>query len=273
MKIEPSNNSGMVLIDCLECGRMYEVTDFRHDQFSAVATAILEQKRVCPDCETRLEQEAVSMAENAKKTQILERLPELIAKSGIPTGYSHDRDSGELFVKPPVYFVAEWLWRNHERHILLSGETGCGKSTSACFVAAKLLLEYKRIKYTSLRKLLADWRNAKTSDRSYAAEQLLEEIFRTDVFIIDEVIGKARVSLSGEELLFEILESVNSGSCHARIWLLGNFYSGSIEDTFSEPEPVRRRLQENFICANVNGGKIERMTVWQRDQQKNQRGN
>ena len=164
-----------------------------------------------------------------------------------------------------MYFVASWLWLNRNSNILLSGETGCGKSTSACFVAAKLLLEEKKIRYTSLRRLLADWRHAKTSDQSYAAEKMLSELFRQDILIIDEIIGKARVSLSGEELLFEILESINSGSCRAKVWLLGNFYSGSIEDTFSDPAPVRRRLQENFICARCdkNTETVERLTVWQ----------
>ena len=93
---------------------------------------------------------------------------------------------------------------------------------------------------------------------------MLHSIFSRDLFIIDEVVGKARISESGQELLFEILESVNSGACRSKIWLLGNFYEGSIEDIFSDPEPVRRRLQENFSCAFIDRKKqtITPLTVW-----------
>ena len=66
------------------------------------------------------------------------------------------------------------------------------------------------------------------------------------------------------EIVGEILEGVNSGECRSRIWILGNFYAGSIEETFSDPDPVRRRLQENFSCvlldkANQN---VKPLTVW-----------
>ncbi|MBR2510422.1 MAG: ATP-binding protein [Lentisphaeria bacterium] len=265
MKIEESKNSGFILVDCLSCGNLYEIADFRNDQFANVVSNILEQDRTCPACEMRKALDESAEEDRKKKERTAQNLPELVKKSGIPVNYSHDRNTGELFAKPPVYFTAQWFWLNRHSHLLLSGETGCGKSTSACFVAAKLLLEEKKIRYTSLRRLLADWRSAKTSDQSYAAEKMLSDLFGQDIVIIDEVIGKARVSSSGEELLFEILESVNCGSCHARIWLLGNFYSGSIEDTFSDPAPVRRRLQENFICAfaDKKTQKIERLTVWQ----------
>lgn len=264
MRIENSTCEGMILIDCSICAEMFEIPDYRNDQFAGTVQSILERERLCPECIAKRESEKLLAEESARKQEIAEHLPDLLEKCGIPPGYIRDRETGEILEKPPVYFTAAWLWQNRENNVLLSGETGCGKSTSACFVASKLLLDGKRIRYTSLRKLLADWRNAKTSDSSYADEKLLAEIFRQDIFIIDEVIGKARVSLSGEELLFELLESVNSGVCRSRIWLLGNFYAGSIEDTFSEPEPIRRRLQENFVCTSVIGDQLERMTVWKK---------
>ena len=145
-------------------------------------------------------------------------------------------------------------------------QTGSGKSTSACFIAAELIRNEYKVCYTTLRKLLSDWRAAKTSDRDYAVENMLRNIFRKDYFIIDEVVGKARVSESGQELLFEILESVNSGACRAKIWLLGNFYTGSIEELFSDPEPVRRRIQENFSCAVLDRARqtVTPITVWKK---------
>ena len=83
--------------------------------------------------------------------------------------------------------------------------------------------------------------------------------------IIDEVVGKAKVSDSGQELLFDLLEAVNNGECRSRIWLLGNFYTGSIEEIFSDPEPIRRRLAENFECIRLvpEEQKVVKIPVWQ----------
>ena len=82
------------------------------------------------------------------------------------------------------------------------------------------------------------------------------------MLIVDEVVGKAHVTDSGQELLFELLESVNSGTCRAKIWLLGNFYAGSIEEIFSDPDPVRRRLAENFHCALLLRGEARPLEVF-----------
>ena len=70
-------------------------------------------------------------------------------------------------------FVAEWIYLHREENLLLSGQTGTGKSTSACFVAVELLKQWKCVNYTSLRGLLDLWRKAKTSEWADAPAALL----------------------------------------------------------------------------------------------------
>lgn len=256
MTLKDSATPGKILIDCQTCEKLFEVDDFRSDTFADFVRRSYETERRCPDCAEKL---AAQKRETERRINREKRL----TAACIPPLYIHDRETGKLFTVPPVPFAEKWIYENGTKNLLISGITGSGKSTSACFAAARLIADGKRVRYTNLRKLLSDWREAKTSDEYMAAEKLLDEIFSFDVFIIDEVVGKARVSESGQELLFEILESVNSGIARG-IWLLGNFYAGSIEEIFSDPEPVRRRLQENFLCVLLDkeNQKIKPLTVW-----------
>ena len=265
MKIEESSNSGRILIDCLHCGIMYSVPDFRGESFSGAMQEFYERNRICPDCEEAEHRKKQQAAEEQKKKASLSDLPRLLESCGIEFLYSHDRVTGELFSVPPCRYAAEWIYRNRNRNLLVSGITGSGKSTSATFLAVSMIREGKNVFYTSLRKILAKWRSSKTNEkRPSASEDFLQELFSKDLLIIDEVIGKARVSESGQEFLFELLESINSGSCRAKVWLLGNFYEGSIEELFSDPEPVRRRLSENFVCVYLNKKEktVTPISVW-----------
>lgn len=264
MKILETDTPGNILIDCMNCGTMFPVPDFRDGDLADIMQKCYQSWRLCEKCTKAAEQQRHHQEQEAHKAEIIAKLPQLLKDAGIEYLYSHDRSSGKLFSEPPCRYAAEWIYRHRQENLLISGITGSGKSTSACFIATGLIREEYKVCYTTLRKLLSDWRAAKTSDRDYAVEKMLHNIFHKDYFIIDEVVGKARVSESGQELLFEILESVNSGACRAKIWLLGNFYSGSIEEIFSDPDPVRRRLQENFSCVVLDrtGQTVTPITVW-----------
>ena len=269
MKIQDTDTPGNILIDCMNCGAMFPVPDFRDGDLADTMQKCYESCRLCEKCTKAAEQEKLRQKQEAHRAERIARLPQLLEAAGIEYLYSHDRSSGKLFAEPPCRYAAAWIYRHRRENLLISGITGSGKSTSACFIAAGLIREEYKVRYTTLRKLLSDWRAAKTSDRDYAVEEMLRNIFHKDYFIIDEVVGKARVSESGQELLFEILESVNSGACHAKIWLLGNFYTGSIEEIFSDPEPVRRRIQENFSCVVLDRTRqtVTPITVWKEQKQ------
>lgn len=264
MIIQETPNPGKILIDCMTCGTMFEIDDYRNELIADTVRKCYERFRKCDPCRTAEQQARQQQHIRERKAQINAQLPELLETAGIPHNYSHDRDTNLIFTQPPCRYAAEWIYRNRFRNLLISGETAAGKSTSACFVAALMIKEEKKIAYTNLRQLLSNWKSAKTSDRDAVTERMLRDIFHLDLFIIDEVVGKAKVSESGQELLFEILEAVNSGACRAKIWLLGNFYTGSIEEIFYDPEPVRRRLQENFTCVLLNRSEqtVTPISVW-----------
>lgn len=257
MKIENSENPGMIRIDCMECSRMFEIPDYRNEIFFETAEKCLKKFRLCPQCDEanrkKSEEVARAQAEQQRITDFRLNLRSHLAEAGIPPGYVFDRQSGKPFAEPPMRFVAEWVWRHRKSNFLLSGATGSGKSTGVCFVAAKLLESGTKINYCQLGQLLSLWRAARRSEEAEADLKFLQRLLnRHEVVIIDEVIGKARMSESGRELLFDILEAVNNGECRSRIWLLGNFYSGSIEEIFDEPEPVLRRIKENFVCVRID---------------------
>lgn len=263
MKIQESTIPGKILIDCDRCGKFYPVDDFRSDEYATLFLLTYEHNRTCPECMQLLAASEQRNQAERQSRQIRRNFDRIAENCGLPFHYTHDREGNRL-TAPPVRFAAEWIWNHRFENLLISGTTGSGKSSGACFAAMQLILQGMNLRYTTLRKLLSEWREAKTSDNEFAADRLIFKIFHLDFFIIDEFIGKARVTESGQELLFELLEGVNSGECRSRIWILGNFYAGSIEETFSDPDPVRRRLQENFSCvlldkANQN---VKPLTVW-----------
>ena len=191
-----------------------------------------------------------------------ENLPQIIHDTGIPDGYRFDRETGKELTKPVVEHVFEWVWLNRDRNLLLTGDTGIGKSTSLCFAALKMVMERKKVRYVKLRNLLAEWREAKKSDSPYADEGFFRFIAELDLMVIDEAVDRAKTTESGQEMMYELLDRIADGEIKTKIWLAGNFRSGSIVDLFGDDAPVRRRIEENFLCAGITQGKVEQFHVW-----------
>lgn len=252
IKIEPSPITGKIKIDCMKCGTMYEVDALPTDELlKNFLLSFYESSRFCPTCENQIQIEAELAEAEARKARLQHTFPKRLIDSGMPEKYTHDRNTGSLFVEPPKRFSAEFFWKNRKTNLLISGESGTGKSTSACFVATKLLQAGESIRYRQAFQLLDEWREVKRSDNPYAVSSFLNFYLNLDLLIIDELAGKQNITASGQELLYHLLESAYNGSCKAKIWLLGNFYGGSIEDIFPDGGPARRRLAEAFHCARL----------------------
>ena len=263
MQIRDSKKENIVEIDCSVCGKFYELEDFRGTFYEEIFRNSLEKERWCPECRDKIiaaeNAEKVKAAETLRKTQFRTNPEQFLEAAGLPIGYSIDRVSKKLLTAPIVRYAAEWLWQHRNCNVLMSGVTGAGKSTSAVFVAMKMIEEENaKLRYYTLGQLLSLWRSARRSEDPEADLKFLWRLFgQYELTIIDEVVGKARISDSGQELLFDILEAVNNGECRSRIWLLGNFYRGSIEAIFADPDPIRRRIAENFICVRLDPEKKE----------------
>ncbi len=236
MKTE-DRNDGKTWIDCQSCGQMYPVDPFDGNDSMRRVHECYRRCAVCAEAE-KLADEAEKKRQ--KREKYVASMPKWIVKAGIPPQYRVET--------PPVKHVADWVWSNRNSNLLLSGATGTGKSTSVCYNAIQLILAEKKIRYCSLRKLLEEWRAAKMSDQTFAVENFLERIGSLNILIIDEVVNKAHVSASGQEMLFELLDGVYSGDRSNRLWLVGNFYKGSLAAIFDDVTPVLRRIKECFIC-------------------------
>lgn len=250
----------MLQIDCLDCGEFFEIEDFLHNsETSQIMTDLLEKFRRCPACLDAAEKRKNDAAAEEK----IKGLPLSMQEYGFPPRYIYDRNTGALLTKPPVRFVAEWVWNRRYCNLLLSGKTGTGKTTSAAIVAQKQILSGTTFRYSSYSSILTLWRNARKADTDRTAE-LFRHLQATDCLIIDEVVGKARITESGQEFLFELLEQINNGKFRTKVWLLGNFYGGSLDELFADPEPAKRRIQENFRIGIINetAGFVEEKSVW-----------
>lgn len=237
---------------CVECGKtVSEVT------LQWMAELYQEQGKevpyCCPECEEKREErkrkrEDEEIAEEKRKafeTRMLE--------SSIPEEYR--------VLLPPVPAVAKWMEDNANRNILLHGQTGAGKSTSAGYLGRMMISAGKRVKWFNLSALLDAWREARRSDEPDAVERMFRHLEAFDVLILDEC-DKPINTESTHECMFRLIEDVSNGTSRARVWMLGNFYKGCIEAIFGNGEAARRRFNEQFACGMImQDGTIKRIRL------------
>jgi len=235
---------------CNKCGAVCETRIPAHivDKF---LENDMEFPWLCSTCfEARRQEEEEAEAREIEKEEA-EWLDTLVAQAGVRPEYA--------VRKPYVPYVADWLHKHRTENVLLSGETGTGKSTSAGFVIRSLLKANATVHVYYMAELLDRWREVRcTNDNPNSIRALFAEIESNDFLIIDECAGKTVNSDSTREFMFRLLEDVASGACHAVVWLLGNFYTGSVAATFGDEAPAMRRIQENFVCGRISAadGKV-----------------
>lgn len=210
---------------------------------------------ICPDCTQKKEQLKLENDERAKKLELERSFPARLDKTDIPAKMIDIEE-------PPVKTVAEWIWKNRDKNLLISGETGTGKTTSAVVVVRRMLKQQAlKIRYYNAMDLLLAWRSAKTSDRAADPQNFLERLGDLDLLIIDELVSKTKITACGAELLYDLIDGVYSGKHHCKLWLIGNFYRNAIPDIFPDPEPVYRRLHESFDCVEIKYNEITPLSV------------
>jgi DNA replication protein DnaC len=145
---------------------------------------------------------------------------------------------------------------------LLHGFTGAGKSTSAAYNAKQALFRGFTVKWYQLAALLDEWRLARCSDNPLDVPYLYRRIESYDLVILDEC-DKPVSTESTREMMFRLLEDVANGTSHCRLWMLGNWYRGAIEDIFGNGAAARRRFDESFQCAEITkDGKIKKIRLY-----------
>lgn len=258
---------GIVWMDCSRCGAMFPAFDTGNEISRTMESLYANDDfRHCEKCREALAAEAERREAEQRRRDFLASSPSLAAKSGIPDLYRIHRKTGEPLTAPLVPHVVKWLWDHRDSNLLISGKTGVGKSTSACFVAVKMLEEGKRVRYVKLRRLLSEWREARTSEEAFADERFFDRIQKLHLLILDEVADKTKTTESGQEMMYELLDMIADGEIKTRLWMLGNFRDGTLKELFGDTDPVYRRLEENFVCVGIDERSIERIHVFNQSQ-------
>ncbi len=226
---------------CVECKKAVTLREpeYQVETFRALGQ---EFPYCCPECDIKREERKIRLENERFKEEKRRAFYERMEESGIPEEYR--------VLLPPVPDVAAWIEKHADRNILLHGPTGAGKSTSAGYTARMLISAERRVRWYSLASLLDEWREARQGDDATETPALFSRLERYDVVILDEC-DKPINTESTQECMFRLIEDVSNGMARARLWLLGNFYRGSIENIFGNGEAARRRFNEKFACAQI----------------------
>jgi len=228
---------------CARCGKTIEVTTLK-SALELFERRGMEYTAKCSECydledrEKEQEEERNHYSEEAS-------LDESVISAGVRPAYA--------VRKPIIPYVADWLLAHRGENILLTGETGTGKSTSAGYLVRELIRDNHTVSMYYLSELFDEWRKVRCDhDDPFAIKAFFLRLEgKNEYCIIDECAGKTVNSDSSREMMFRLLEDINSGACPCRVILLGNFFKGSIADMFGDEAPSMRRIRENFTCGRI----------------------
>ncbi len=240
-----------------KCGALFDYGQIDVDSSLGGIYRSIADSAVCDKCimEQRQQEQEKKLAE--QRQRLAATIDDRMAAAGFPPRFAQMQ-------APFVRHAAEWLWHNQRRSLVMAGVTGTGKTSSAAFVARLILRErFERVRYCSRQGLIADYVRAKTSDDDSEAA-FYRRIAALDILIIDEMVGKkgsGKLSDSSQELFFSLIDGVYSMERSTRVWLLGNFYAGAIDDMFDDPAPVKRRLADSFALGWVSETGVENIAL------------
>jgi DNA replication protein DnaC len=207
------------------------------------------ERQYCDECVEIQDNKAKIRGKKEREQEFLLRLPELIKEDNLPPNYLFEK--GDV----PCRHVANWIWTNKDRNVLLTGNTGTGKTTSAVACLYRLLKNYKRrVFYINFTELTVAYRIAKMSDtRKYVnpVSEFMQRMSALNVLCIDEICGKGKMTELGEELLYKIINGVADGTFRAKVWILGNLRGQTLPSMFNDFEMAKRRLATSFVCSCI----------------------
>ena len=200
------------------------------------------QRTKCDKCVAKERAEKEAEERRKRFLELEESLAEREGKAGFPKGF-------QCLNAPFMRQAAVFFYKNRDKSLIVSGETGTGKTSSALYVLGLMMKEREwKIKYYSRHTLFAEYVKAKTSNND-SEDAFLERLGWLDYIVIDELVGKkgdAMLSDSSQELLFNLVDGVYCNARKAKVWILGNFYDGSLDSLVSDVAPLKRRLRTSF---------------------------
>ena len=226
-------------VTCSKCGKPMEIDDpggFQDGVFASFARSMAEHI-ICDACKEELDK-----AEREKKeAEWRAMLPELYFKAGIPTAFT-------LMPNAPRQYAARTIWNHREENMLITGDTGTGKTTSACRVLMRMVENGWKVKYMTFARFLDEIRNCKMRrpDESGDISQVelyYDRLRQYKALCLDEIVGKTQSGENVMQTLYELIDMAYSGMI-CPLWLIGNVRERSLEMLFGdETGSVMRRLQ------------------------------
>lgn len=246
MSVKEVFDNGTARFICPSCQSEFDGQySISEDSFMAETLKNMYERYQCPTCIKKAEDEKEEIKKAEKRAELERSLDERMEKTGIPKRF-------RTLEKPYVRHAAEWLWLNREHSVLVSGETGTGKTSSVGFIVRLMMKSrYMSVRYCTRQTLFADYVRAKTTDGDNES-YFLQRLGKLDLLIIDEMVGKkgdSKLSDSAQELFFNIVDGVYSEERDTKVWILGNFFKGAIEGLVDDPKPLKRRLVDSFKFA------------------------
>jgi DNA replication protein DnaC len=200
-------------------------------------------KSICPSCIIIENAKVINQKAAEKKQALLKSVDSRMENSGFMGVLSK-------LEMPFTRQNAEFIWRHKDNHLVISGETGAGKTTSAAFVIRLLMKERKlKVKYCNFSELHSEYVRAKMNEQGFSESRFWEKINNLDYLVIDELAwrkGANKLTGVAQELLFKIVDGAYLKSRKCRVWIMGNMYNNAFEHLLDQPEPVLRRLQHSF---------------------------
>lgn len=152
--------------------------------------------------------------------------------------------------------LAKCGWIEQGRNLMITGQTGSGKSYLANALCVSALRQFKTVKYIRASQLIDDLNRAEALD-TYREELALLVSF--DLLVIDDF-GLMQLDLNKCRNLFEVLESRDPGKS---TMVVSQFPVSSWYDLFQEhtyADACLNRLLSNAYRLEMNGKNMRNLT-------------
>jgi len=236
------SNTEIIEVKCAVCGKIYTVElqpksnsvdkmDQSLDDMMRNFQQLTIDNKKCSSC---IETEEAAKQERQRKIELDKCLCKIPFSTDFDSSKAQDRG-----------VLADWIWTNRNQHLFIAGDYGCGKTRSLCHVLGRFIKQGYKCRYITCNDLLSKYGFMSSESGKMSADRWLERLLQNDVLFIDDL-GKKRISYSGGEALYNLLDYRYSGRGRATIYLTANLSGFEIARKFEDSDTgaaFRSRLQ------------------------------
>lgn len=247
------------MLECSQCGKLFRVDaavgrdgkpispkQLADDPFSGALMKAAMENQVCDECIAANQKKVREQEANDALKYRISQSAMLMEEAGVPRNMRG-------ISKPPNRGMANFLWKNQDRNILLVGNTGVGKTTSACACLERMrIMKDIPVKYINLSSLVMKMNAVSRFGSKETPLAFMDNLDAFSIVCIDEAFEKTRQTDMTSEILYMLIDSATSGAYRFKLWLLGNLKRNAIQNMFGDYEPVMRRFEQFFLCCYLD---------------------